>query len=136
MEITKEIMQQSLTHIMDAERQLETLRFYVVNKDRLSLDGRVPACFNRLVRAVSAMQQLFYNDDEMVELFSRTIAEVSKDREYHFTTTKDHDGNTYFDIHGLLPLEQVQSHMLLTGGIYEATITVQGSEYARSDETA
>ena len=135
MEITKKTMEDALPYIMAAERQLETLRFFVANKDRLSLDARVPVYFNRLVHAVSAMQQLFYDKEEFSELYARTLAEVSKDREYHFAITKDHDGNIYFDTHGLLPLEQVQHHMLLTGGINDATITVSGPEYTRSKET-
>jgi hypothetical protein len=133
-EITKEIMEQALPHIEQAERQLEALRYFVKNKDRLSLDVRVPMYFNRLVRAVSAMQGLFYNEEEFGELYARTLAEVSKDREYHFCTTKDSDGNVFFDTHGLLPLEQVQSHMLLTGGVNEATVTVSGEKFSRDVE--
>src|SRR4029079_14623734 len=83
-EITKATMEEALPHIMAAERQLETLRFFVANKDRLSLDARGPVYFNHLVRAVSAMQQLFYDREEFSELYARTLAEVSKDREYHF----------------------------------------------------
>jgi hypothetical protein len=135
MEISKATMENALPHIEAAERQLEALRFFVANKDRLSLDVRVPLYFNNLVRAVAKMQELFYDDQEFVEMMAQTIAEISKDREYHFTTTKDHDGNIYFDVHGLLPLEKVQSHMLLTGGINEATLTVQGSSFTRDRET-
>jgi len=135
MEITKATMENALPHIEAAERQLEILKYFVTNKDRLSLDIRVPVYFNNLVRAVVKMQELFYDQQEFVELFAQTVGEVSKDREYHFTTTKDHDGNIYFDIHGLLPLEKVQSHMLLTGGVNEATVTVSGSSFTRDRET-
>jgi homoaconitase/3-isopropylmalate dehydratase large subunit len=132
--ITKDIMMDAAPHIMAAERHLEALRYFVVNKDRLSLDARVPMYLNMLIREISAMQQMFYDQQEFFELFARTLAEVSKDREYHFAVTKDNDGKMYFDTHGLLPLEQVQRHMLLTGGIYDATITVSGPEYTRSEE--
>lgn len=131
--ITKDMMMDALPHLMAAERHLEALRFFVVNKDRLSLDARVPMYLNHLVREVSALQQMFYDNEEFTELYARTLAEVSKDREYHFALTKDNDGKFYFDTHGLLPLEQVQRHMLLTGGINDATITVSGPEYSRKE---
>jgi len=132
--ITKDMMMDAAPHIMAAERHLEALRYFIVNRDRLSLDARVPMYLNMLVREVSALQQMFYDQQEFSELYARTLAEVSKERGYHFAITKDNDGKMYFDTHGLLPLEMVQRHMLLTGGINDATITVSGPDYTRSEK--
>lgn len=134
MQITKEIMNEAAPHLYDAERQIETLQYFVRNRDRLSLDARVPFCLKRLVTAVAELQRLFYDKEEMTELFATTLAEVSKDREYHFHETADKDGNILFDVHALLPLEMVQQHMLLTGGKDETVITVSEPEYARTGE--
>lgn len=131
MKITKEIMEAAAPHLDNAERHIETLQYFVRNKDRLTLDARVPIYFAELIREMSALQQLFYNEQEFHELYYRTIATVSKDREYRLHTTKDNEGKQYFQIEGLLPLEQVQRHMLLTGGVNEATVEVPRSEYSR-----
>ena len=135
MEITKEAMREALPHIQEARRHLDTLEFFVSNKDRLSLDIRVPAYFNKLVRSLSELQKLFFDDTDIEELFARTLAEISKDRVYQFDITKDYDGKAFFDVHGLLPLDKVQACMLLTGGEDEATITVSRSDFTRSKET-
>ena len=136
MEITKETMMEALPFIQEARRHLDTLEFFVANKDRLSLDVRVPAYYSKLVYSISELQKLFFDHTGIEELFARTLAEVSKDRVYQFDITKDHDGNIYFDVHGLLPLERVQAYMLLTGGEDEAaTITVSGPDFTRSKQT-
>ena len=129
-------MERALPHILAAERQLEMLRYYVTNKDRLSLDARVPMCFNRVIHSLSALQRMFYDEEEFQELYAATIAEVSKDREYNLFYTKDNDGNMYFDTHALLPLEKVQEHMLLTGGVNEATISISDKEFDRDEKVS
>lgn len=133
MHITKEIMMDAASHLLEAERQIETMKYFVANKDRLSLDGRIPVAFSKLVYAVSALQQLFYNEEELHELFYKTIAEVSKDREYKIHTTKDNEGKQYFDFQGLLPLDTVKVHMILTGENNAPTIEVPKAAYSRTE---
>lgn len=134
MEITKATMEAAAPHLYEAGRHIDTLRYFVRNKDRLSLDSRVPMYFQALVKEVCELQKLFYNEQEFHELFYKTIAEMSKDRVYEIHTTKDNDGKQYFNYEGLLPLDMVQAHMLLTGGSHERTVEVPRSEFHRQEE--
>src|SRR4051812_35283086 len=96
--IDKKSMQDAAPHIERAARCLDMLKYFVVNKHKLSLDKRVPVYYNQLIESVLALQGILLTDTEYTERVARSIAKVSETREYSYNVVQNNKGETFYDI--------------------------------------
>lgn len=113
--LEKSNMREALPHIERAHRCLEMLAHFAENKERLSLQKRVPTYYNELVESVIALQSILLTDIEYTTRVGHGIATVSQKREYSYNVTLNNDGAVFYSLEAMLPLREMKKNVLFSG---------------------
>lgn len=113
--VDKANMKKAAPHIERAHRSLEMLRYFVENKDNLSLRKRVPNYLDTLFDSVIELQHILLTDNEYTERVGHGIAHVSRNRELAYSVTTNNSGDVFYAIDAMLPLKDMKSNVLFSG---------------------
>jgi hypothetical protein len=116
--VDKAHMREAAPHIERAHRCLDMLGWLAVNKDKLSLDKRVPNYFNILIDEILTLQDILLTDNEYTERVAFGLEYVSRTRELAYSVTRNNDGETFYSIDGMLPHKEMKRNVLFSGRVH------------------
>jgi hypothetical protein len=109
---TDKDMRDAAPHIDKAMHALDMLRYFVENKDKLSLRKRVPLYYDTLIASVLELQKVLLTDNEYTENVTLGIAEISASREYSYNITQNNQGDIFYSLDAMLPLRAMKEQVV------------------------